>query len=109
MIPKLNGKLITGSLHRLWWNSWKDTWKNLGEESRDTSLFVVGDRFSSCKELEEQIKIYEEVNFIQLGHQVSRTLEGVKKRTPKRVENANKDLKYYSLCLSCNYGGKKHH
>ena len=66
------------------------------EESRDTSL---GDRFSSYKELEERIKVYEEADFIQLGHQDSRTLEGAKKQTPKRVENANKDLKYYSLCL----------
>ena len=77
------------------------------EESRDTSLFGVGDRFSSYKELEERIKVYEEANFIQLGHQDSRTLEDAKKRTLKGVENANKDLKYYSLCLSCNYGSKK--
>ena len=79
-----------------------------GEEIA-TSLFVVGDRFSSYKELEQRIEVYEETNFIQLGHKDSRTLEGAKKRTPKRVENANKDLQYYSLCLSCNYGGKKYH
>jgi len=48
-----------------------------------TSLFVVGDRFSSYKELEERIEVYEETNFIQLGHKDNRTLEGRRKGLPR--------------------------
>ena len=38
----------------------------------------------------------------------SRTLEGAKKCAPKRIENANKDLLYYFIHLTCIFGGKKY-
>ena len=52
--------------------------------------------------------MFENTNFIQLGHRDSRTLEAAKKRVPKRVEGANKELKYYSIHLTCVFGGKKY-
>ena len=70
--------------------------------------FVVGNSFTSYKQLEEKIELYEKTNFVQLGHRDSRTLEAARKRVPKRVEGANKELKYYSIHLTCVFGGKKY-
>ena len=70
--------------------------------------FVVGESFTSYKQLEEKVKIYEKSNFVQLGHRDSRTLEAARKRVPKRVEGANNELKYYSIHLTCVFGGKKY-
>lgn len=76
--------------------------------SSGASVFTVGDCFSSYKELEERIQQYEDDKYVQLGHKDSRTLEGAKKRAPKRIESANKDLLYYSIHLTCVFGGKKY-
>ena len=70
--------------------------------------FVVGELFISYRQLEEKVKIYEKSKFVQLGHRDSRTLETAKKRVPKRVDGANKDLKYYSIHFACVFGGKKY-
>ena len=70
--------------------------------------FVVGDSFTSYKHLQEKIEMFENTNSIQLGHRDSRTLEAARKRVPKRVEGANKELKYYSIHLTCVFGGKKY-
>lgn len=70
--------------------------------------FFVGESFTSYKQLEEKVEVYEKSNFVQLGHRDSRILEGAKKRVPMRVDGANKELKYYSIHLTCVFGGKKY-
>ena len=60
--------------------------------------------FTSYKQLEEKVKIYERSNFVQLGHRDSRTLEAARKRVPIRVDGANNELKYYSIHLTCVFG-----
>ena len=47
------------------------------------------------------------LNFVQLGHRDSRTLEAARKRVPVRVDGANNELKYYSIHLTCVFGDKK--
>ena len=68
--------------------------------------FTVEESFSSYKQ--EKVKLYERTRFIQLVHTHSRTLEGARKRVPKRVQNAKMDLRYYSIHLTCAFGGKKY-
>ena len=70
--------------------------------------FVVGESFTTYKQLEEKVKIYERSNFVQLGHRDSRTLEAARKRVPIRADGANNELKYYSIHLTCVFGGKKY-
>ena len=68
--------------------------------------FVVGECFSSYKQLKDKVEAYEKARSIQLGYRDSRTLEAAKKRVPKRVEGANFELKYYSIHLACLFGGR---
>ena len=63
--------------------------------------------FTSYKQLEEKVKIYERSKFVQLGHRDSRTLEAARKRVPIRVDGAN-ELKYYSIHSTCVFGDKKY-
>ncbi len=67
----------------------------------------VGDLFSSYKELQTKLKLYESSNHVQLSHRDSRTIKGAKKRI-KRVQGANEDLVYYSIHMVCIFGGKKY-
>lgn len=69
--------------------------------------FVVGECFSSYKQLDDKVKAYEKSRSVQLGHRDSRTLEAAKKRAPKRVDGANRELKYYNIHFTCMFGGKK--
>ena len=77
-------------------------------QTDEETTFAVGDRFSSYKELDEKVKAYEKSRHVQLTHRDSRTLEASRKRVPKRVESANKALVYYSVHLTCVFGGKKY-
>jgi len=52
--------------------------------------FTVGETFSSFKDLEEKLKLYQNDRYVQLTHRDARTLEMARKRVPKRVEKANK-------------------
>ena len=69
--------------------------------------FVVGEKFSSYEQLEEKITAYQDGNNIQLVYTDSRTLDAARKRAPKRIQKANHKLRYYSLHLTCNLGGKQ--
>jgi hypothetical protein len=80
--------------------------KVIKSENRETCKFTVGERFASLIELDEPIERYECHFFCQLWKRDARTLDAARKRVPKRVENANQSLKYYSLKLSCKFGGK---
>ena len=52
-------------------------------------------------------KSLKRVNFIQLAHRDSRTLTAAAKRAPEIVEKVNKELLYYTIVLTCVFGGKK--
>ena len=69
---------------------------------------AVGEKFESYDELKTKIKTYENSRSIQLCHSDSRTLEAAKKRVPRKVERAKKDLVYYHINLSCVFGGKRY-
>jgi len=73
----------------------------------DTSHFEisVGDMFSSFRELEDKIKEFLTYSFTQLWMRDARTLAAASKRTPKRVQAVNADVKYYSV-YCCIHRGK---
>ena len=62
--------------------------------------------FDSFDELQSRIKEFEVASNVQLTHKDSRTLTAEKKRVPKRVEKANQNLVYFSIDLTCLFGGK---
>ena len=68
----------------------------------------VGDSFDSYSELKNRVREFERVNHTQLVHRDSRTLNAAKKRAPKVVERAKPELLYYSIHLTCVFGGKKY-
>ena len=69
-------------------------------------MFFIGQKFSGLEELETAKKIYDDRHFCGLWKRDVRTLTAAAKRVPKRVSNAKPDLTYYSLRLSCKFGGK---
>ena len=78
-------------------------------QSSDNSFrFFVGESFPTYSDLEAKIRTYEVSAYVQLTHRDSRTLEGMKTRAPNRVKEANPQLLYYSIYLSCLFGGKKY-
>ena len=54
----------------------------------------------------KQIKEFEVASNVQLTHRDSITLTAAKKRVPKRLEKANQNLVYFSIDLTCLFGGK---
>ena len=70
------------------------------------NIFYVGQRFSSLDELERIKSKYEDDNFCELWKKDVRTLAAAQKRVPKRIAIANPSLYYYSLLLSCKFGGE---
>lgn len=85
-----------------------DALKDCHSQEFPHNNFSVGDTFSSYKELEARVKLYEASHSVQLSHRDSRTLQGAKKRAPHRVAEANSDLLYYTIRLVCIFGGKKY-
>ena len=80
----------------------------LEEEVTDSDIqFVVGERFHSYEELKAKISTCEKSSNVQLVYNDSQTLEAARKRAPKRIEIANRDLMYYSLHLTCLFVVKK--
>lgn len=71
-----------------------------------SDVFFVGQKFHTLEELETAKRVYEDSNFCELWKRDVRTLIAAEKRVPKRVSNANPDLMYYSLHLSCKFGGR---
>eukprot|EP00794_Sanderia_malayensis_P013540 gene13540-14944_t len=70
-------------------------------------MFYVGQHFMTLKSLEKAKEKFEDNNFCQLWKRDVRTLEAAAKRVPKRVAVANNSLIYYSMKLSCKFGGKE--
>ena len=90
-------------------DSTRNTTKVTEEEKcveKEGEVFFVGRKFSRVEELETAKKIYEDSHFCELWKRDVRTLAAAAKRVPKRVANANHDLTYYSLTLTCKFGGK---
>ena len=73
---------------------------------KQSEVFFVGRKFSSMSELETAKKVYEDSHYFELWKRDVRTLTSAAKRVPKKVAKANQDLKYYSLRLTCKFGGK---
>ena len=71
-------------------------------------LLSVGDLFESYSQLKDHVRDFERANHVQLVHRDSRTLTAAKKRAPKIVERAKPELLYYSIHLTCSFGGKKY-
>ena len=61
------------------------------------TTFAVSECFSSYEELAKKVDAYQKEKYVQLTHRDSRTLEAAS----KRVEIANKGLRYYSVHLAC--------
>ena len=59
-------------------------------------------------ELLGRVKSFKETTYSQLLHKDSRTLEAAAKMVPKKVEKAIKELVYYTVNLTCVFGGKKY-
>lgn len=76
------------------------------EQDKENPLLKIGHRFYSIEEVERAKELYEQKHFCELWKRDSRTLESAKKRVPKRVKHAEISLQYYSLKLSCKFGGK---
>ena len=69
-------------------------------------VFFIGQKFHTLEELETAKRVYEDSNFCELWKRDVRTLTAASKRVPKRVSIANPNLTYYSLHLSCKFGGR---
>ena len=79
---------------------------NCATEENKSKLFYIGQLISSIDELESLIKDYEDRIFCELWKKDVRTLKAAAKRVPRKVELADPALKYYSLLLSCKFGGE---
>lgn len=66
--------------------------------------FSIGERFSSYKDLEEKIKLYEVSNYCQLWKRDSRTVEAARKRLSQHLAD---DIQYYEVTFGCIHGGRK--
>ena len=69
---------------------------------KQSEVFFVGRKFSSMSEFETA----KNSHYFELWKRDVRTLTSAAKRVPKKVAKANQDLKYYSLRLTCKFGGK---
>ncbi|XP_042865156.1 uncharacterized protein LOC122248876 [Penaeus japonicus] len=76
------------------------------EPGSEDAFFQVGKRFDTLEELEEAQQQYQYANYCELWKRDVRTLESAKKRAPNRVNTAKAALRYYSVKLSCKFGGK---
>ena len=74
--------------------------------SYERMLFIVGETFASYARARNKKRRNKRTNVVQPVHRDSRTLEAARKRVPKRVEEANEDLHYNSINLSCSFGCK---
>jgi hypothetical protein len=80
--------------------------KHKKEQDEENPLLKIGHRFYNIEEVERAKELYEQKHFCELWKRDSRTLQSAKKRVPKRVKHAEISLQYYSLKLSCKFGGK---
>jgi zinc finger SWIM domain-containing protein 3 len=66
----------------------------------------VGQTFESLKDLEATKNQYEDSHFCELWERDVRTLTAAAKRVAKRASIAKEELLYYSLKLTCKFGGR---
>ena len=74
------------------------------------NLIVKGELFSSYSEFEQELKKYEERNFVQLWRRHSRSLDSFRKRNKKRCEELDlpPGLKYCEVDMACVCGGRRY-
>lgn len=86
--------------------------KKVGNEAvpcKIQPILTVGDKFSSYSEFEVKLREYEQNVLNNYWIRDSRTLENLARKYPTNISGkANKDLKYYSVRISCIKGGRKH-
>lgn len=75
-------------------------------QNRDDNIFYIGKKFHSINEVDEAKAKYEAVYFCELWKRDVRTLASAQKRVPKRIANADLSLRYYSMKLTCKFGGR---
>lgn len=71
------------------------------------TVFTLGQKFNSFKELEDKIKSYQNERYVQLYRRDSRSIKAAQKRTPKKAVNVKPELVYAYLEYCCIHGGKK--
>ena len=79
---------------------------NCATEENKSKLFYIGQRISSIDELGRFIKDYKDRTFCELWKKDVRSLKAAAKRVPRKVQLADPALKYYTLLLSCKFGGE---
>ncbi|XP_028413631.1 uncharacterized protein LOC114536483 isoform X1 [Dendronephthya gigantea] len=77
------------------------------DQDASNDIFYVGRKFYTVNDFNEAKAKYEDIHFCELWKRDVRTLVSAQKRVPKRVANAELSLQYYSLKLSCKFGGRK--
>ena len=66
--------------------------------------FEVGKLFASYSTLDQDIKLFEREQFIQLYKKESRTIAAAQKRCPNK--SFNEDIKYSEIAFACVHNGK---
>ena len=74
------------------------------EVETTSCLFSVGDCFDSLPVVEEQIRQYESIKFVQFWKREARTIEVARKRVNRYL---NPKLKYHEIKYCCIHGGQK--
>ena len=70
----------------------------------ETVSFSLGDSFKSFEELEDKIRRYKELNFVEFFKRDSRTIKAASKRLNRPLLPR---LKYYELKYCCIHGGQR--
>ena len=75
------------------------------EENRSGSVsFAVGDSFQSFEEVEDSIRRYKEVHFVEFWKKDTRTIQAASKRLNRPLLPR---LKYYEVKYCCIHGGQR--
>ena len=67
----------------------------------------AGDLFDSFDEVEQVIREYERVSFVNFYITDSQSIGCAAKKAPKMAAKARKELKYHRLVYACIHGGRK--
>ena len=76
--------------------------------SEKVFCFCLGESFSTYHNLQAKVKNYDRLAAVQLTHQDSWNIEGMKSCAPNRVKEANPQIVYYGVYLSCVFGRKNY-
>lgn len=71
---------------------------------KDTSVFVLGERFDSYDELLKRLAFHSKQSLVHYWRRDSRTVQGAYMKTARPIEPK---LVYYSVKYACVHGGQK--